>query len=32
VGARVGFQVEWRTVRPAEIPADILPRRTERRE
>jgi hypothetical protein len=26
------FQVEWRSVGPAETPADVLPRRTERRE
>ncbi len=31
-GYKGRFQVDWQTVRPAEIPADILPHRTEKRE
>jgi hypothetical protein len=31
-GYKGGFQVEWRAVRPEQIPTDILPYRTEQRE
>lgn len=31
-GYRGHFQVEWQTVRPEEIPADVLPLRTEKRQ
>jgi Domain of unknown function (DUF4166) len=31
-GYKGGFQVEWRSVRPEQIPADILPYRTEKQE
>ena len=31
-GYKGSFQVEWRSIHPAEIPADILPYRTEARE
>ena len=31
-GYKGRFQVDWQTVRPADIPADILPHRTEKRE
>jgi len=31
-GYKGRFQVDWQTVRPAEIPVDILPHRTEKRE
>lgn len=31
-GYKGSFQVEWRSIHPAEIPADILPHRTESRE
>ncbi len=31
-GYKGRFQVDWQTVRPPEIPADILPHRTEKRE
>jgi hypothetical protein len=31
-GYKGRFQVDWQAVRPGEIPADILPQRTEKRE
>lgn len=31
-GYKGHFQVDWQSIRPNEIPADVLPRRTERRQ